>query len=499
MLVYCMQNNFQKYNALVGGGSSGAVIANRLSKNNKVLLLEAGGDPLWYNYIPVFSLEMLNRYKYHESRWPRGKVLGGSSSLNYMIYARGHELDFNNWANITGDSSWNYKNVLPYFKKSLIYKGEFSKNEKHYGSTPYGSLQVESRNEVLMSDIVTDAAREYGFKDGDLNGPQKSGIGAIEATLKKGSRCSTFTAFLEPILSRKNLHILRYSHVTKIKLDSLGSARGVFFNRHGKKYYVRASKEVVISAGAVDSPKLLMLSGIGPKEHLSELGIKPKVDLPVGKFLKDHIGVLVGPFLFDKPVTTFPERDLGLSTFLEYFVNGTGHLTFPNLLHMHGFISTSKVKQQHQDWPDIQLYFSYAGIYDNMVQDFSGLTGAKKNTLEQYFSNFIGQHGVSIGVALVRPKSYGDLKLQNKDPATPPLLDPRYLEHPDDIKAFVEGIQFVVGFAEKTKSFQSINSRIPDIYFPGCEKHKLKSDEYWECYARHYAFTIFHPIGYNYY
>ncbi|CAL8131682.1 unnamed protein product [Orchesella dallaii] len=498
---------------VVGAGSGGSVLANRLTKQNRVLLLESGGDPLWHNYIPVFALEMLDRpqvdwmYKTvpqkfshfsmenQQSHWPRGKVLGGSSVLNYMLYVRGHELDFNNWANITGDSSWNYKNVLPYFKKSLIYKGDYTKNEKQYGSTPYGYLHVEKRNKGPMRDLISDAARELGLENIDLNGPQRSGIGALEATLKKGSRCSTFTAFLEPILTRKNLDIRRYAHVTKIKIDSAGNARGVWFNRHGRKYFASASKEVVISAGAIDSAKLLLLSGIGPKEHLKEVGIKPKVNLPVGKFLKDHIGVLVGPILIDKPITVFPERDIGLSTFLEYFLNGTGHLTYPSLLDMQGFISTSKVKQLYKDWPDIQLYFSYAGLYENLPMDFSRLTGVKKEIIHKYFSKYIGKHGITVGVALVRPKSYGNLRLKNKDPLTPPLLDPRYLEHPDDIKAFVEGIKFLVDFVEKTKSFQSINASFPDVYWPGCEKYKLRSDQYWECYARHYAFTVYHPIG----
>ncbi|OXA42201.1 Glucose dehydrogenase [FAD, quinone] [Folsomia candida] len=278
---------------VVGSGSAGAVLANRLSKNNKVLVLEAGGDPLFYNYIPMLSNAMFGRpevdwlYKTEPQKfsgksfvnqqfpWPRGKLVGGSSNLNYQVYMRGNPNCYDNWANSTGDPTWKYDNVLPYFKKSLDYHGQFAENKEHYGESAYGFLHVEKRKWVPpLHQTFLDAGKELGYDEVDVNGPQRVGFGPIEVTQKNGERFGTFSAFIKNNLRGKfNLVISRYSHATKLKLDKSGRAVGVWYDRHGVRKFASASKEIIVSGGAIGSPQLLMLSGIGPKKHLESIGV----------------------------------------------------------------------------------------------------------------------------------------------------------------------------------------------------------------------------------
>ncbi|CAG7827198.1 unnamed protein product [Allacma fusca] len=217
---------------VVGSGSAGSVVANRLSRNNRVFLLEAGGDPIHLHTIPGLAPDLLHRpqidwihkslpqkdtLKAHVeqvSRWPRGKALGGSSNLNYMLYVRSHPLDYDNWANITGDPTWSYENVLPFFKKSNDYHGHFY-NEKHYGQTGYGTLRVEELKWNPLKNCFINAGKQMGYPYIDLNGPQSSGFCELEVNQKNGERCGTFQAFVRPILHRENLVISRYSQATK--------------------------------------------------------------------------------------------------------------------------------------------------------------------------------------------------------------------------------------------------------------------------------------------
>ncbi|OXA41986.1 Glucose dehydrogenase [FAD, quinone], partial [Folsomia candida] len=486
---------------VVGAGSAGSVVANRLSKNNKILLLEAGGDPSPFTSIPLLTPENFilpeNSWNYKtvpqklsnqamkdkKSFWPRGRALGGTSNLNYMLYIRGSPFDYDNWANLTNDSGWNYNNLLPYFKKSLDYNGAYKENEKHYGQTPYGYLHVErKRYESPLAKYFMDAVHELGYKEVDTNGGQQVGFGDAEVTQKHGSRHSTWKAFLENFQHRKNLVISRYSIATKIKLDSNNRAEGVFYMRHGKKRFARASKEVIICEGSVDSPKLLMLSGIGPKAHLNS--IKPKVDLPVGQNLKDHITTSLFPFLINDTISTVPTRDFGLRTILDYVVNG------------YGFISSSQIP--NKSWPDLQVYFMGFGFYPEFMSDYSKTTLYNETLTSRYMESLDGKELDAFGliITLVRPKSVGQIQLKDKNWETPPLIDPKYLENPQDVKALVEGLKFTLKVSEETESFKRLDAKFVDLpNFPGCESFPARSDSYFACYIRHTAFTLYHPVG----
>ncbi|ODM94671.1 Glucose dehydrogenase [FAD, quinone] [Orchesella cincta] len=283
----------------MGAGSAGSVLANRLSSNPNysVLLLENGGNPnpmqnvpfyfqsmfhipeIDYGYYTVPQKDACLAMKENRSYWPRGMGLGGSSNLNCMFWQRSSRFDYDRWANLSRSDEWKFDNILRNFK-----------------------------NEFL------EAGMEMGYPTKDVNGNQEPSFSRLDVSIKHGRRFSAYRGFLEPVLDRTNLHIYRFAHVNKIHLGKKTKrAYGLTYKRHGVEHFVKAKREIIISAGAIDSPKLLMLSGIGPKEHLESLGIKCQIDLPVGKNLMDHIMIVFGPFFVDTPGKTIvPGRDITL-------------------------------------------------------------------------------------------------------------------------------------------------------------------------------------------
>ncbi|ODN00432.1 Glucose dehydrogenase [FAD, quinone] [Orchesella cincta] len=499
---------------VVGAGSAGSAIANRLSKNNKVLLIEGGGNPVALHRIPGIAYEILNNpdvdwmyetipqkaaafgLKEKKMRWPRGKSLGGSSNLNYMFYLRGNPLDYENWANITDDATWKYENVLPFFKKSLVYNGRFADNKKHYGQSEYGNLYVEAREYSPFREEFINAGKELGYTEIDANADQRTGFGDVEASIRNGSRWGAYRAFLEPLMYRENLKIAKYSQATKIKIDKTNRATGVFYTHHGQRKFARANKEVIISAGAVDSPKLLLLSGIGPRKHLESLGIRVKVASEhVGKNLQDHSAVALMPITIDKPLSLMPLRDFTLDQVLKYWMNGTGVFTNPSAAGAQAFISSSIVKKKGVDWPDLQLYMFGAGFSETIVDDFGRVQGYNESVLQPILAPMFGKDGFFILATLVRPHGRGEITLQDKNPFSPPVIDGKYLEHPQDVKVLIEGMKLAVKLVEETKSLGALGAQYQKTPFPQCDHVKWKSDEFWECYIRHFAFSLYHPTS----
>lgn len=288
---------------IIGGGSAGAVLANRLTENPKVsvLLLEAGPDenevtdvPSLAAYLQLSSLDW--SYKTEPSNsaclgmvnnrcnWPRGKVLGGSSVLNYMIYVRGNKNDYDNWAQM-GNTGWDYKSVLPYFKKSEDNRNPYLARTPYHSSGGYLTVQESSWHTPLAAAFV-EAGTEIGYENRDINGEKQTGYMIAQGTIRRGSRCSTAKAFLRPIRLRPNFHLALNAFVTKIEIDpKTKRAWGVEFVRHNRKQIIRARREVILSAGAINSPQILMLSGVGPRDHLEAMGIPVLKDLPVGNNL----------------------------------------------------------------------------------------------------------------------------------------------------------------------------------------------------------------------
>ncbi|CAG2181099.1 unnamed protein product, partial [Oppiella nova] len=341
-------------------GSAGAAVAYRLTEdpNVMVLLLEAGGPQSVITDIPENYINNLNSeydWGYKNVRNPevgvaftggqipqnRGKVLGGSSTLNAVIFNRGNRKDYDNWALQYGAKGWSYKEVLPYFMR-------FENNtdprvvaeSPGYHSTE-GPVQIKSWH--LPEPIIHHhqrALHELGHKDTDINGPQQVGTCIMQAFQRTdGMRSSTANSYLDPNPHPHNLHILTYAHATKILLGALKglSAEAVEFQKDGKLHRVKARREIIVSAGSINTPQLLMLSGIGPKKHLKDLRIPVKVDLPVGEFLKDHPSLSLPTLVKDERLV-HPSAELNVRQMHQFFSNGSGPLT--EFFHSITYLST---------------------------------------------------------------------------------------------------------------------------------------------------------------
>ncbi|XP_050520622.1 glucose dehydrogenase [FAD, quinone] [Daktulosphaira vitifoliae] len=499
---------------VVGAGSAGAVVANRLSEihNWTVLLLEAGGDETEISDVPSFVgylqlSDMDWQYKtappssenpyclgmvHDRCNWPRGKVLGGSSVLNAMIYVRGNSRDYDNWAK-AGNVGWSYKDVLPYFLKSEDNRNPYLSRTKYHARGGYLTVQEAPWRSPLAAAFVT-AGEELGYENRDINGRYQNGFMIAQTTSRRGSRCSTAKAFLRPIRLRSNLHVSMYSQVTKIVFEYSGGvprASAVQYLKNGKKNIVYARKEIILSAGAIGSPQLLMISGIGPADHLKEMGIKVVNDLKVGHNLQDHVGLGGLTFIIDEPVTFKKSRFSTASVALEYIMNEQGPLTSAGVEGL-AFVN-SKYADPSGNFPDIQFHFAPSSVNSDgeQIRKITGLRDAVYNIV---YKPLINAETWTILPLLLRPKSSGWVRLKSKNPMTYPIIEPNYFAYPEDVEVLIEGIRIAFNVSN-TAAFRKFNSRPLMTPMPGCTKFELFSDEYWECALRHFTFTIYHPAG----
>ena len=422
--------------------------------------------------------------------WPRGKVIGGSSVINYMLYIRGNKKDYDIWEQL-GNPGWSYKDVLNYFKKS-----EDNQNPI-YTNTPYhsrgGYLTVEeSKWHTPLADAFLQAGREMGYENRDINGKRQTGFMIPQGTIRNGSRCSTGKAFLRPASARKNLHVAMHTHVTKILIDpSSKRAYGVEFFRDGRTLRVRANKEVIVSAGSINSPQLLMLSGIGPGEHLAEHGIPVVQNLSVGHNLQDHVFVGGITFSLNEEVSLVESRLYDIRHVLEYTICGAGPFTALGGVEGLAFINT-KYANASDDFPDMQLHFASLGQSSSSV--FRKICGLKREYYDTVFGEFLEKDVWSVLPTLLRPKSKGIIKLRSSNPFDHPLIYPNYFEKPEDVATMVEGIKFAIDIS-RTASFRRYGSRLLSTLFPDCVNITMYTDPYWECAIRFYGTTLFHPVG----
>lgn len=445
---------------VVGGGSAGAVVASRLSENPnwKVLLIEAGPDEHVLSEVPVlfpilqtssidwqFATESSDSYCLsmieHKCKWPRGKVLGGSSVLNAMLYIRGNRRDYDNWANM-GNIGWSWSEVLPYFLKSEDMRiPEYQKDPYH---STGGPLTIEYFNyEQPITRKILEAGEQLGYNILDVNGEYQTGFTRSHATVRDGLRCSTAKAFLRPASKRDNLHVSLHSLAMKIVIDENKRAYGVKFKKHGTERVIKVSKEVILSAGAIQSPQLLMLSGIGDSQHLKEVGITPITHLPgVGYNLQDHIAMGGHSFLFDNPYKNDTDYCFNLASvfslgnLIDFSVHKKGSMYSMMEAEAMAFVKT-KYADPNDDYPDIQLFI--APTADNMD---GGLFGKRANGLDdetyaELYEDILFDPSFSIVPLLLRPKSRGYLKLRDANPFSPPRIYPNYYEHQDDMNVMV--------------------------------------------------------------
>ena len=337
-----------------------------------------------------------------------------------------------------------------------------------------------------------EAGKALGYPNVDLNGPVQAGFAIPQGTIRRGARCSTAKAFLQPARNRPNLHVVTFAYVTKVLFNGQRRAVGVQFDRFSLHHVVYARKEIILSGGSINSPQLLMLSGVGPAEHLQSLGIPVVADLPVGQNLQDHIYPAV-PFKVDRKVTLVQRRVVTLPNLVSYLSLGRGPLTALGGVEGLAFIKT-KFANMSDDWPDFQIHMLTGSLVSDDGQTFRRVQGVTKELYEQVYVPYQSYDTFSLYPVLLRPKSRGFIKLRSTNPNDPPIIDPKYLTEPDDIHAMVEAmkITIAVGLAP---SFRQYNSALFTTVFPGCEIYTLYSDAYLACCARVYTSTIYHPVG----
>lgn len=331
-----------------------------------------------------------------------------------------------------------------------------------------------------------------GYEIVDVNGAQQTGYAWYQFTMRRGTRCSTAKAFLRPVRLRQNLHISLFSHATKVLIDKESKrAFGMEFIRDGEKQIVYAKREVILSAGAISSPQLLMLSGIGPATHLQEIGIEVIQDSPgVGKNLQDHIAVGGLAFRIDHPVSLVMSRLVNINSALRYAVTEDGPLTSSIGLEVVSFINT-KYANASDDWPDIEFMLTSASTPSD------GGTQAKKahGLTDEFYNEVFGElHNKDVfGIfpMMLRPKSKGFIKLRSRNPLDYPLMYHNYLTHPDDVGVLREGVKAALAVAE-TKAMKRFGARFHSKPVPNCKHLPLYTDEYWECLIRQYTMTIYH-------
>src|SRR6185312_10869619 len=457
---------------IVGAGSAGCVLANRLSEDPsvKVLLLEAGGpDTRKEIHIPVAFSKLFKSpcdwayYTEPEARldkrnlyWPRGKVLGGSSSINAMIYIRGHRSDYDHWEEL-GNRGWGYRDVLPYFKKSE--DQENGASEYHGTGGPLHVTNLRSTNP--LSDAFVAAAEQSGCsRNPDFNGAQQEGFGFYQVTQWEGKRCSAAAAFLHPVMKRPNLTVKTGVQVFDIIIEK-DRAIALSLQEGEGSTQEHAEREIILCAGAVGSPQLLMLAGIGPANHLRSLGIPVTRDLPgVGANLQDHPAVPV-VYQCTQPISLANAETV--KNVAKYMCFKNGMLT-SNVAEAGGFLSTSSKAA-----PDLQFHFGPGYYVDHGFAKFKG-------------------HAFSLGPTLIRPSSRGRISLRSSNPLDAPVIQANYFAQDGDFARMLEGVKLARTFAA-AKAFDKYRGR---EMHPGSE---AKDDQALTAHIKQYAATLYHPVG----
>ncbi|XP_055644520.1 glucose dehydrogenase [FAD, quinone]-like [Toxorhynchites rutilus septentrionalis] len=495
---------------VVGGGNAGAVLASRLSEITqwKILLIEAGGRDNPLSDVPLFAAylqstafnwnfvaEKQNNFclglKNGRCPLPRGKGLGGSTIINYMIYNRGNPADFDRWAAM-GNKQWSYREVLPYFKKSEKVTFEDTNRPPQHGKGGPVNVEYVPHRSPLVHAFI-EANKQLGRGRVDYNGGSQIGVDYLQATTKRGKRVTSASAYLSVGLDRPNLTILTNARATRIVIDRKTKiARGVEYLQNKKRYTVYARKEVILSAGTFQSPQLLMLSGVGPRDHLQELNIPVLVNSPVGKTMYDHLCLIALTFITNTTKASFDTDRIGAREILQYKA-GTGILTAPGALEALAFVKTN-ISREKNDIPDIELLFlGGSTVSDHGTGSVKSLKW-REDIYDKVYKPYEGRDQFTIAVMLFHPNSRGYIRLKNSNPLHWPLVFSNFLTAPDDLKVMIEGIKEAIRIGD-TPAMKAIGARLNDTPLPTCTQYPFGTDTYWECAIRSLANTLHHQVG----
>lgn len=403
-----------------------------------------------------------------------------------MIYNRGDKKDYKKWAELVNDKEWEYDNLLLYFKKSenFTQTNPYSPIDDWYHGY-IGSLYVtQSSPPEPIAQTIFNASHELGYNITDINGRSQVGSSILQIYTKNGRRSDSETAYIETAKDRQNLVILDRSYVTKIEINNeTKRVEGVTFTRDNKTYFARSTKEVVLSAGAISTPQILMLSGVGPQDHLESFGIPVVLNLPVGKNLRDHAFTVV---VFSSNSSNIQPNEESLQDSVRDFLKGVGKLTRPLAFDVINFFETPV--EEVENYSNVELLF--INISNSIMgQKFFGWTDETYGALDAKVPN-----PFAIELALLDSKSVGTVKLKSADPFDYPIIDSNILSDERDVEALYQGVQQAVELF-KTEAFRDLNVTLAFDRFPGCEGTEPLSKEYWYCYLRRVTSLGYHQLG----
>lgn len=499
----------EKYDfVVIGAGSAGSVVASRLSENPKwrVLVLEAGGDPPIESEIPrlFFGVQHSNyTYNYFSERnerfclatpdercyWPRGKFIGGSGAINAMLYLRGNRQDYDQWL-AEGNAGWGFNDVWPYFEKSIRPTG----NSTH--PQGYVTLNEYPVYEKDLYSTIYNGAEELGVpKVDDFIEGSYLGYATVKSTVSNGQRMSTGKTYLGKVTERPNLKVIKNAQVTKLHFDANHEHVILVEYMLRDKYLMAAEvgKEVVLSAGTIDSAKLLMLSGIGPRSLLQSFDIPVKHDLPIGENLQDHVYVPVFWRAYENLSESLTELQI-LDNIYQYLIHRSGPFSTTGTAPLTAFLQTD-TNGTFEPYPNLEIH------HITVVRgDFIGLEVYLRcipiaERYHPYFREIVEKsHLLGMYVTLAQPISKGVLKLKSSDYLDKPIIDANYLSSPDEVDTLLKGLDYTMRL-EKTNAFRKSRTEIAHIPIEECDKHEFKSREYWKCYIKYFSSTLYHHVG----